>query len=80
MSWIMTIAAGVALGYFLVQYFTKNTRLGQGTEDSPETETAEAEGAAELELPDADADNAPETAEDAETGDGTEQSAENTEE
>ena len=49
MSWIMTIAAGVALGYFLVQYFTKNTRLGQGTEDSPETETAGAEGAAETE-------------------------------
>ena len=49
MSWIMTIAAGVALGYFLVQYFTKNTRIGQGTEDSPETETTEAEGAAETE-------------------------------
>ena len=46
----------------------------------PGEESEEAEGAEELELPDADADKAPETTEDAETGDGTEQSAENTEE
>ena len=49
MSWIMTIAAGVALGYFLVQYFTKNTRAGQETEERAVTETAEAEGAVETE-------------------------------
>ena len=49
MSWIMTIAAGVAIGYFLVQYFTKSTRIGQGTEDRADTETAGAEGEAEAE-------------------------------
>ena len=49
MSWIMTIAAGAALGYFLVQYFTKNTRAGQETEERAVTETAEAEGAVETE-------------------------------
>ena len=49
MSWIMTIAAGVALGYFLVQYFTKNTRSGQEMEERAVTETAEAEGAVETE-------------------------------
>ena len=49
MSWIMTIAAGVALGYFLVQYFTKNTRAGQETEERAVTETAEAEAAADTE-------------------------------
>ena len=49
MSWIMTIAAGAALGYFLVQYFTKDTRAGQETEERAVTETAEAEGAVETE-------------------------------
>ena len=49
MSWFMTIAAGAALGYFLVQYFTKNTRAGQETEERAVTETAEAEGAVETE-------------------------------
>ena len=49
MSWIMTIAAGAALGYFLVQYFTKNTRSEQETEERAVTETAEAEGAVETE-------------------------------
>ena len=44
----------------------------------PGEEIEEAEGAEEL--PDADADKAPEKAEDAEPGDNTEQSAENTEE
>ena len=38
MSWIMTIAAGVALGYFLVQFATKNTRTGEEeTEDTAKT-------------------------------------------
>ena len=37
MEWIMTIAAGVALGYFLIQYLTRNTRLGESAGDnSPE--------------------------------------------
>ncbi len=38
MSWIMTIAAGIALGYFLVQFATKNTRAGEETEpaETPE--------------------------------------------
>ena len=49
MSWIMSIAAGAALGYFLVQYFTKDTRAGQETEERAVTETAEAEAAAETE-------------------------------
>ena len=43
MSWIMTIAAGVALGYFLVQYFTKNARIEQETEAGTDTETVRAE-------------------------------------
>ena len=37
-SLIMTIAAGVALGYFLVQFFTKNARTGN---NEAETETEE---------------------------------------
>ena len=41
-SWIMTIAAGVALGYFLVQFFTKNARTGNnGTEAETATDTEE---------------------------------------
>ena len=44
MTWIMTIAAGVALGYFLIQYLTKDTRLGETAENSnPEAETVRAE-------------------------------------
>ena len=31
MTWLMTVAAGAALGYFLVQYFTKNGRVSQET-------------------------------------------------
>ena len=48
MSWIMTIAAGVALGYFLVQYVTKNTRTGQGNDisaDAPAVQAEETENA-----------------------------------
>ena len=45
MSLMMTIAAGVALGYFLVQYMTRNTRGGQETVE--ETETVRAEGTEE---------------------------------
>ena len=50
MSWIMTIAAGVALGYFLVQFVTKNTRIGEETETAEtaaDTETIRAEVAEE---------------------------------
>ena len=36
MTWIMTIAAGVALGYFLVQFLTKNARVEKSAEDSAE--------------------------------------------
>ena len=43
MTWVMTIAAGVALGYFLVQFITKNTRAGQSTEASGDTETVRSE-------------------------------------
>ena len=50
MSWIMSIAAGVALGYFLVQFVTKNARTGEETEaaeTSADTETVRAGGAEE---------------------------------
>ena len=50
MSWIMSIAAGVALGYFLVQFVTKNARIGEETEaaeTSVDTETVRAGGAEE---------------------------------
>ena len=50
MSWIMSIAAGVALGYFLVQFVTKNARIGEETdaaETSADTETVRAGGAEE---------------------------------
>ena len=50
MSWIMSIAAGVALGYFLVQFVTKNARIGEETEadeTSADTETVRAGGADE---------------------------------
>ena len=33
-EWIMTIAAGIALGYFLVQYLTRNARIAEKTENS----------------------------------------------
>ena len=49
MSWFMTIAAGAALGYFLVQYFTKNTRAGQETEGTADDETVRAEDTEETE-------------------------------
>ena len=45
MSWIMTIAAGVALGYFLVQFITKNARIGEeneADETAADTETVQA--------------------------------------
>lgn len=39
MTWLMTVAAGAALGYFLVQYFTKNGRVSQETgAEAKETE------------------------------------------
>ena len=50
MSWIMTIAVGVALGYFLVQFITKNTRIGEETEvtdTAEDAETVRAEGTGE---------------------------------
>lgn len=50
MSWIMSIAAGVALGYFLVQFVTKNARIGEETEadeTSADTETVRAGGTEE---------------------------------
>ena len=44
MKWIMTIAAGVALGYFLVQYITKNARVRENEEnDTTDAETIRAE-------------------------------------
>ena len=43
MTWVMTIAAGVALGYFLVQFITKNSRTGQNTDFSEEAETVRSE-------------------------------------
>ena len=46
MTWVMTIAAGAALGYFLFQYMTKNARSGQEAEET-DTETFRAEEAAE---------------------------------
>ena len=33
MTWIMTVAAGVALGYFLVQYASRNSRIAQKNAD-----------------------------------------------
>ncbi len=51
MSWIMTIAAGVALGYFLVQFITKNTRTVQETEEITDTETDKAEESETQALP-----------------------------
>ncbi len=53
LNWIMTIAAGVALGYFLVQFLTKGGRNSQEAETAEETESVrmeeneEAEKAAE---------------------------------
>ena len=39
MTWLMTVATGAALGYFLVQYFTKNGRVSQETgAEAKETE------------------------------------------
>ena len=49
MSWIMTIAAGAALGYFLVQFATKNARIGEETEAAEDTGTVRAEGEEEPE-------------------------------
>ena len=47
MGWIMTIAAGAALGYCLVQYFAKDARIGQEAEENAEPETVRAEAAEE---------------------------------
>ena len=46
MNWIMTIAAGVALGYFLVQFLTKNARVEKSAEETAEVK---AEGGVETE-------------------------------
>ena len=47
MTWMMTIAAGVALGYFLVQFLTKSGRIQPDTENETETSrTEEAEAQA----------------------------------
>ena len=56
MNWVMTIAAGVALGYFLVQFLTKNAREEKSVEENaevnavgaPETEAQEAAPKARL--------------------------------
>ncbi len=48
MSWLMTVAAGAALGYFLVQYFTKNGRVPQETEGAAEETEARAASPARL--------------------------------
>ena len=40
MTWIMTIAAGAALGYFLVQYMSRNSRMAR---ESTDQETVQAE-------------------------------------
>ena len=50
MTWIMTIAAGVALGYFLVQFMTKNARVEKSAEETAEVKT---EGGAETETQEA---------------------------
>lgn len=42
MTWMMTIAAGAALGYFLVQYMSRNSRMGRENTDQ---ETVQAETA-----------------------------------
>lgn len=47
MEWIMTIAAGVALGYFLVQFATKKFRLTADGGDAEEVRTEDAEAAPE---------------------------------
>ena len=51
MSWIMTIAAGAALGYFLVQFLTKNARFTQHEAEEDDTETLRAEETEEQEAP-----------------------------
>ena len=43
MTWIMTIAAGAALGYFLVQYMSRNSRMA--ARESTDQETVQAETA-----------------------------------
>ena len=45
MTWMMTIAAGAALGYFLVQYLSRNNRAEQEDRypESGNAETAEAQ-------------------------------------
>ena len=45
MTWIMTIAAGVALGYFAVQFIMKNMRTGQDASGTPDGETVRVETA-----------------------------------
>ena len=41
MTWIMTIAAGAALGYFLVQYMSRNSRMAAWENTDQETVQAE---------------------------------------
>ena len=41
MTLVMTIATGVALGYFLVQFVTKNNRFGTNREEDTEVIRAE---------------------------------------
>lgn len=41
MTWVMTIAAGVALGFFLVQFLSKNNRI-PGNNEGGQAEQAEA--------------------------------------
>lgn len=43
MTWLMTIAAGAALGYFLVQFATKHARTGENREDHESIRAEEAE-------------------------------------
>ncbi len=41
MTWMMTIAAGAALGYFLVQYMSRNSRMAARENTDQETVQAE---------------------------------------
>ena len=47
MTWVMTIAAGVALGFFLVQFLSKNNRMPGNNEAAQAEQAGQAEAPAE---------------------------------
>lgn len=53
MTWLMTIAAGAALGYFLVQFITKNNRNNNDAGAETEAESFRAEAPESRNTPEA---------------------------